>query len=185
MINRIILQPDDIDDEDLATALANTCRFGGRTRFYSTAQHLVIASWQVAESLALPVLLHDGEEAYVGGDIPTPEKSHSAWANIVLCQERNRSVVLRRYGCDPELPDYVHEVDRRMLATEARDLFRRKPSAYGIDAIPYPHFQIEPWLPDEARGQFLLRLRQLTGGLSAPRPRRPRQQQHADQGADG
>jgi hypothetical protein len=60
-----------IDISDIATALANQCRFGGHTRtFYSVAQHSCLISDLVRErgggaADALSALLHDASEAYL------------------------------------------------------------------------------------------------------------------------
>ena len=64
---------DDVDIEDIAHALANTCRFNGHvSTFYSVAQHCVLAS-QYCESDPLWALMHDAAEAYLP-DVAAPVK---------------------------------------------------------------------------------------------------------------
>jgi 5'-deoxynucleotidase YfbR-like HD superfamily hydrolase len=70
--------PDDIELEDIASALSKVCRFGAQAReFYSVAQHAVLVRDLVIAmgrpDLAAAALHHDSHEAFVG-DIPAPLK---------------------------------------------------------------------------------------------------------------
>lgn len=64
---------------DIATALSNTCRYGGFcNKFYSVAEHAVLVARILREQragyqLVLAGLHHDSHEAYIG-DAPTPLK---------------------------------------------------------------------------------------------------------------
>src|SRR5262249_40412991 len=71
-----------IDVADIATALANQCRFGGHTRvFYSVAQHSCLVTDVLRERGGSATelrwaLLHDASEAYLV-DLPHPIKHRS------------------------------------------------------------------------------------------------------------
>src|SRR5215213_11515028 len=65
---------DQIDIIDIAHALSNMCRYAGHVRkFYSVAEHSILASYYVFEDEALEALLHDATEAYLV-DVPKPYK---------------------------------------------------------------------------------------------------------------
>lgn len=81
-------QPDDICLDDIALALANSCRWAGHCpHFYSVAEHACLVhdivaarasreGWlpKLANLLQLAALHHDDHEAFVG-DVPTPLKN--------------------------------------------------------------------------------------------------------------
>jgi hypothetical protein len=116
---------EDIDIEDIALALAQTCRFGGHAlRWISVAWHSVVVHDIMAmlreESTArLAALLHDAAEAYVG-DMPRPLKL--AFPDFVAAENRVQDVIHRKFGLQPssELLSLIRKVDNQTLLEEAR-----------------------------------------------------------------
>ena len=116
----------DIDFEALAHVLANTCRWGGRTRRY----HALIASEEIEaldglgaedrRTLALHALLMDAPAAWLGGDAPVSQRTGRLAAGI----ER---AVREAAGLDAELAgehaELLRFIARMTLAAERRDLF--------------------------------------------------------------
>lgn len=77
------IQVQDIELEDIARGLSNTCRFGGQLRhFYSVAQHSVLC-YELSkklnndDSINLACLLHDSSES-ITGDQLAPIKGNMA-----------------------------------------------------------------------------------------------------------
>lgn len=168
-------RPEDVTIEDIAHALSNVCRWGGRVReFYSVAQHSVHVA-QIVERThphrALHGLLHDAAEAYLG-DIPTPLKkglrmkvNGETTMAIRDVESGILEVIAAKFGMREffRIGPAVHRADALALATEARDL---------MGGLTWPGMvetnepTIEPLSPRAARTQFLGMFRRLTGGKS-------------------
>jgi len=139
------------DVEEIAHALSNLCRFTGHTtKFYSVAQHSVLVSRMVKPGYALEGLMHDASEAFLG-DVSTPLKQYLIeYAHI----ERRVDTAIRKYfGLPICESDEVKGADRRVLATEFRDLMplsQDRPH----DVLPYT-FKVEPWAPEYSRQLFI------------------------------
>jgi len=158
--------PSTVTLQDVAWALAYTCRFAGHTRvFYSVAQHSVLVSHIVPPEFALAGLLHDAPEAYVG-DVTAPLKQ--LLPDYRLVEKRVESAVFRRFGVSLPMPAEVKTADLVALATEQRDLMAPHDDEWarlaGIAPLPDP---IVPMSSAEAARAFISRFLQLS---SLPNP---------------
>lgn len=169
-------RPEDVDVRDIAHALANLCRFTGHTKtFYSVAQHCVIASLHVSAEAALPALLHDAAEAYMG-DIARPWKRYlfagddlNGLTKLKDLEYALLDVIFFALGCPSRsLPIWgeVDRVDSLMLVTEARDFMA--PLVEGWPHVPENGFdilpdRISPWTPGKSEYEFLRRFTELKG----------------------
>ncbi|MDE0228831.1 MAG: hypothetical protein OXJ62_08270 [Spirochaetaceae bacterium] len=167
-----------IDFEALAHVLANTCRWGGRTRrFYSVAQRAVVASEAIEaldglrpeerRTLALRALLGDARIAWLGD----AEAGGSTSARAAERHRRDGAVidraVLKAAGIDgaprPEQDDLLRFVARMTDAAERRDL---DGAGFGRDAgVAFPPLKrrIRPVEPGKAARLWLARLHALGG----------------------
>lgn len=85
---------------DIATGLANTCRYAGQIQqFYSVAQHSVIVSRIVPERLAPYGLLHDAAEAYMHDLGPAIKLMVGAVYRPV--EDRLQDVIYQCFGLHP------------------------------------------------------------------------------------
>lgn len=155
-------RPEDVHIDDVAHALSLLCRYTGHTRvFYSIAQHSVLASNYAPPEHALWALLHDASEAYLC-DMARPVKL--LMPEYLQAEEALERCVAARFALSWPMPAPVREVDRRLLATERRDLMAPPPrpwvSTERID--PYPEV-IAAWTPRVAEVQFLARFKELGG----------------------
>lgn len=134
------LLPHSVSIFDIAHALSLICRYGGHCPVhYSVAQHSLIVmhsallraavhipnaspEWLINE-VALPALLHDAHEAYVG-DIVTPAKDNDPGLAAIeaRCAEQVRFLL----GVKAP-PGWICEIDKEVGARE-RELFWR----YGL-----------------------------------------------------
>lgn len=132
---------DDIRLEDIGLALANQCRFNGHvSRFYSVAEHCVVASLRCDPRHALHVLLHDAAEAYIG-DIARPIKR--LFAGIETIEERILAEIYLALGINcPSLEARaeIEVADLRMLATEKRQLLPNSGEWPVLDGVD-PYFE--------------------------------------------
>lgn len=119
--------PFDIHVDDIAWSLARTMRFNGHTaRPYSVAEHCLLGVGQCAAANRLEFLLHDAAEAYLG-DVVGPLKNTAMFAGYRELEARWQRVIALRFGLRLSMPREVVTVDKRMLATEMRDLMGRMP----------------------------------------------------------
>lgn len=153
---------------DIAHALSNLCRFGGHVRhFYSVAEHSVRVARYVDSigGSALRGLLHDAAEAYLV-DLPSPLKeTEEIGIPYELAEARLQAAICRRFRLAAPLVDsVVKSGDRKMLATEVRDLkFGRKEHWTSIEDIPPLVERIIPWAPEVAEAEFLKLFDELMG----------------------
>lgn len=151
---------EDIDINDIMHALSNLCRFGGHcTHFYSVAQHCVLVSLLCSPENALWALLHDSTEAYMI-DLPTPLKQHESFKYYRESEKRLMSIICDVFGLDHEEPPEVKQVDKKLMATEARDLTFTEGRGWIKDIEPY-EFHIKPWTQEQSRVRFMSRLHEL------------------------
>lgn len=177
----------EVEIDDIATALSNLCRFGGRvSSFYSVAQHSVWVAEHVEQqwpNLALHALLHDSAEAYVGDVIrpikdllwmdvsPDGDSAHGmdGMEHFSITEARVLRAIHERFSL--RQLDFIEKaniklVDDLALATEARDLMGdpRWPEL----CAPHPE-RIVPVAPRAARSQFLQTFARLTAAEVATR----------------
>lgn len=170
---------DEVHIDDIAQALSNVCRFGGRcSEFYSVAQHSVWVARYVElrrpgrPLLALHALLHDAAEAYLG-DVVRPLKPAmvveraGTYELFAVTEDRVMATILARFGLEPlDFVDYGHIkfADNVALATEARDLMG-DPRWPGLPEPAKEH--IDFLSPRAARTQFLREFERLTKAVGA------------------
>ena len=154
--------PEMVCIEDIAHSLANICRYTGHVRkFYSVAQHCVLAAEADSPSDPLQRLLHDAAEAYTG-DLASPWKQ-LLWVYLVTHYETVRAweqkiqaVIGLALEVDLSPSAEVKEVDNQMYFTEVRDLMPPSDEfgKWKDDLKPF-EATIIPWLPEPAEEIFL------------------------------
>ena len=143
--------------DDIAHALSLSCRYNGQCRrFYSVAEHSVLVSTMVPPELALPALLHDAAEAYVGDIVRGVKHLVQGFAEI---EDKILSVILLKYGCCPVLDPAIKQADEAVLYWEKQVLM---PGHYNWGLRePLEKVNIECWNPEDAKRVFLGRFREL------------------------
>lgn len=144
--------------EDIAHALSNICRFTGHTRkFYSVAQHCVLASYIVPVEYAFQALMHDATEAYCN-DIAKPLKM--ILRDYQIIESRVEKVIFEKFGLPFALDESVKHADLVMLITEQRDCMAIETESWLPEVEPLKD-KIEFWSSRESEIRFLRRYDQL------------------------
>jgi hypothetical protein len=106
-------------------------------------------------------LLHDASEAYLV-DLPHPLKHRSALGALYAEVEGPlQAAICERFGLPAEPPPQLKAVDRGLLATERRAVSQVAwdwPELEGVEPL---ELEIDPWLPDRARDEFLVRFERI------------------------
>jgi uncharacterized protein len=165
-VNPFDPDPQQLDADDIARALANQCRFGGHCRaFYSVAQHSVIVSRLVEErggdaEDAFAALMHDATEAYLG-DMPHPLKHRSTLgAAFKEAEEHLEHAIRKRFAIKPDVPE-IKVADRALLATERRAFSAETWHWPELDGVEPLDLELTAWPPDEAARAFAERYAEL------------------------
>ena len=157
--------PGEISIFDVAHSLSQICRFLGHTKeFYSVAQHSILVSQHAVPEDALWGLLHDASEAYIC-DMPSPLKHDPRMAIYRETEALIMAAVCSRYDLGPQMPMSVEIADKRLLATEFRDVTTVDAPEWvreecGFD--PLSDYHIACWAPSFAESMFLNRFEELT-----------------------
>lgn len=140
--------------EDIACALARQARFNGHTRFfYSVGQHSCLgAEVSPTKDIARHMLFHDATEAYVG-DLVSPVKA--LLPDFEIIESRIHAAIAEKFGLEVPLPKVVKQIDRRLLATEVRDLITKDLASWNIGEEEPFDFPIIPWPPEVTEARFL------------------------------
>lgn len=146
--------PADVKIEDIACALARQARFNGHTRFfYSVGQHSCLgAEISPTKEIALHMLFHDATEAYVG-DLVSPVKA--LLPDFEIIESRIHWAISQAFNLEYPLPKVVKQIDRRLLATEVRDLITKDLQSWSIGEDEPFDFPIIPWPPEVTEARFL------------------------------
>lgn len=161
---------EDVRLEDIAHALALSCRFNGHCReFYSVAQHSVLvaralmrqqvllqAGQRRRENAFRLALLHDAAEAYLP-DVCRPLKP--TWEDFARIEQHLLRCIHVALGARPDsvLERAVKYCDDMVLAAEARDLLGPPPAPWC--SLPPPlRDTITPWGPKHAERLWLLEM---------------------------
>lgn len=153
-------RPEDIDVNDIIHALSHQTRFAGHcTHFYSVAQHCVLVSHMCDPMDAMWGLMHDTSEAYLT-DVPSPMKRMPEFEFYRQAEKRLMDIICGVFGLECDEPPSVKLADKRMLATEARDLTMQEGRGWALMEQPYD-FHVKPWTPEYSRVKFVSRLHEL------------------------
>ena len=159
------IQVQDIELEDIARGLSNTCRFGGQLRhFYSVAQHSVLCGklardLNYTENEIMSATLHDLSEAYLGdfikpikGNLAISTMPYGKIVSINEIEDQIGSVFNKKFGLDLIFhSNRIKYVDNVLLNSESFYLRGFKVT----EDLPILVDRIIPLNPKDAYIQFI------------------------------
>lgn len=147
IIDLFNLKIDDIHIEDAIQALPNLCRFGGRSRYYSVAQHSVELSIyleSIGKEYLCPIaLLHDAPEAYIG-DLIYPIKIN--YPSFLEMENNLSNLFYEKYNIDKSLAEEFDYYDKNVVVNEMKHLdiwYQNKPLMSTFSELPNFYFHGE------------------------------------------
>lgn len=155
-------QPEQIDILDIAYSLSMLCRWNGHTNiYYSVAQHSVLCSMYASAEFALPCLMHDAAEAYIG-DIARPLKNLLG-SKIHGIEETLLEVIADKYDFPYPFWPEIKKIDNDFLETEWYALMGGK-DPLTINGRKH-NLDFMSWSPLVAHRMFMERFNRLTTNL--------------------
>lgn len=152
---------EDILITDIAGALSKICRFAGHVpNFYSVAQHSVLVSRALPESLALAGLLHDASEAYLN-DITRALKHSPEMVGYRQLEDRMQRTIFRAFNLPEDMDASIKRADQELAHIEMRTMLFGETLLMSEVPGSLP-FYIEPLCPGVAEEMFLMEFVKLT-----------------------
>ncbi len=158
---------------DIAASLSKVCRFGGHTeKFYSVAEHCVLASYMVPQGItALHALMHDASEAYLG-DVSSPLKDLDAMVEYKRLEKWAMGAIYKALGIPDPTPEEgaaVKVADLQLCCQEAEELLPLGTDGWywpvGLPAYEGEPEEIKALQPHQAQGMFLDRFSELVASV--------------------
>ena len=125
-----------ISFEDIARSLAKMCRYGGHTRgfmHYSVAEHCVLMArhGNYTTRQRWNILMHDAREAIMV-DMINPWKA--LLPEYRVHEQRIAHAIADQYDLEYPDPDYVKELDMRILLDEKAQVMEPAPRDWNLPA---------------------------------------------------
>lgn len=156
-------RPEEIHIDDIANALALTCRYGGQgniDKFYSVAEHSILMARHCVKAgmnprIALGCLLHDASEAYTG-DLVRAMK-HSVGPVFGGIEDRIQEVIFEKYGVTDVFEDYgdiIKNLDMRVTVNEKAELMNTE-QVWATDDLKPLDVDVRLMSPRRAKVTFI------------------------------
>lgn len=158
-----ILKPEEYEYEieEIASSLSNLCRYTGHVNsFYSVAEHSVLVSRLVPDSLALAGLLHDASEAFLG-DVSSPLKK--LLPEYKKIEDNVQKAIFNHFGLDYPMSDEIHVADKKMYWQERQEVANNgiKDTLWHQDRGAARKVKALGMSPHMAKRMFLARYKQI------------------------
>jgi hypothetical protein len=146
---------------EIAHSLSQLNRFTGHsTKPYNVAEHSVRVSYMVPECDALPALMHDTSEAFVG-DVASPLKA--LLPDYQQIEDRVMRAIFKQFGIALPLPESVHEADKLSCYQEGYLLVTDWRKNLDCSHLEWPFSPpIHCWGPRKSKQAFIARYAELT-----------------------
>lgn len=172
-----LLKPEEYeyDIHEIASALSNLCRYTGHVNsFYSVAEHSVLVSRLVPDSLALCGLLHDSSEAFVG-DVSSPLKK--LLPEYQKIEDNIQRAISGHYNLPYPFPVEIHEADKKMYWQERQSIADNgiKDRLWHQDRRAARKVEAKGMSPIHAKRMFLQRFNEIKGNTIEQKEKTERQ----------
>jgi uncharacterized protein len=158
------LEPEhgEIEIDDIAHGLANSCRWGGQCKYwYPVAAHSIWCSLIVPEPFKLCALLHDSSEGLGLADIASPFKAFLP--DYKKIEDTAMTGIARKFGFEWPMPPEVKKADMLALYHERKVMFdapiRLDKATIPMLGLPkgwkLPVWRYDDWTPERAKAAFL------------------------------